>query len=161
VLVPLVSRLIHALIASVPSMPAQALSDPNKKSPSSMVRVSTDDASSGPRDGKTLLTSSSTPTAGPRAPASRANVLANGNGNGNGHALVEDEEESLSRPRGFFADQFEVCIGNFALAVTNVDILSPSPQNRSNFAAVFTGRGPEIWRQTNGKVTAFVAGAGR
>jgi cysteine synthase A len=34
----------------------------------------------------------------------RASVLANGNGNGNGngHALVDDEEESLSRPRGFF-----------------------------------------------------------
>jgi len=31
-----------------------------------------------------------------------ASVLANGNGNGNGHALVDDEEESLSRPSGFF-----------------------------------------------------------
>lgn len=91
----------------------------------------------------------------------RANVLANGNGNGNGHALVDDEEDSLSRPRGFFADQFEVCISNFVLAVTNVDMLSPSPQNRSNFAAHFTGTGPEIWRQTNGEVAAFVAGAGR
>ena len=87
------------------------------------------------------------------------NTLANGNGNGNGngHALIDEEEESLSRPRGFFADQFEVCIGNFALAMTNVDIF---PQNRSNFAAHFTGTGPEIWRQTNGEVAAFVAGAG-
>jgi len=67
-----------------------------------------------------------------------ASALVNGNGNGNGHALV-DGEESLSRPRGFFADQFE---------------------NRNNFAAHFTGTGPEIWRQTNGDVAAFVAGAG-
>ncbi|KAF9651448.1 PALP-domain-containing protein [Thelephora ganbajun] len=42
-------------------------------------------------------------------------------------------------PRGFFADQFE---------------------NRSNFDAHFEGTGPEIWRQTNGAVDAFVAGAG-
>jgi len=42
-------------------------------------------------------------------------------------------------PRGFFADQFE---------------------NRSNFDAHFEGTGPEIWRQTNGTVDAFVAGAG-
>jgi cysteine synthase A len=76
----------------------------------------------------------------------RASLLANGNGNGNGnngngngHALVDEEEEPLSRPRGFFADQFE---------------------NHSNFAAHFTGTGPEIWRQTNGEVAAFVAGAG-
>lgn len=34
------------------------------------------------------------------------------------------------------------------------------PQNRSNFDAHFEGTGPEIWRQTNGKVDAFVAGAG-
>ncbi|KAH8996520.1 PALP-domain-containing protein [Lactarius hatsudake] len=65
-------------------------------------------------------------------------ALVNGNGNGNGHGLV-DEDESLSRPRGYFADQFE---------------------NRCNFAAHFTGTGPEIWRQTNGEVAAFVAGAG-
>ncbi|KAH9055062.1 PALP-domain-containing protein [Lactarius vividus] len=66
-------------------------------------------------------------------------VNGNGNGNGNGHALVYEDEESLSRPRGYFADQFE---------------------NRCNFAAHFTGTGPEIWRQTNGEVAAFVAGAG-
>jgi hypothetical protein len=30
------------------------------------------------------------------------------NGNGNGHASFDDEEKSLSHPRGFFADQFEV-----------------------------------------------------
>jgi cysteine synthase len=45
--------------------------------------------------------------------------------------------------------------------MTSVDMLSPSPQNRSNFAAHFTGTGPEIWRQTNGEIAAFVAGAGR
>jgi hypothetical protein len=34
-------------------------------------------------------------------------------------------------------------------------------QNRSNFDAHFDGTGPEIWRQTNGEVAGFVAGAGR
>jgi len=61
------------------------------------------------------------------------------NGNGNGHASFDEEEESHSHPRGFFADQFE---------------------NRSNFDAHFDGTGPEIWRQTNGEVAGFVAGAG-
>ncbi|KAF4620948.1 hypothetical protein D9613_000323 [Agrocybe pediades] len=51
----------------------------------------------------------------------------------------EDENASRTQPRGFFADQFE---------------------NRSNFDAHFKGTGPEIWRQTNGRVDAFVAGAG-
>ncbi|KAF9818138.1 hypothetical protein IEO21_02980 [Rhodonia placenta] len=46
---------------------------------------------------------------------------------------------SSTKPRGFFADQFE---------------------NRSNFEAHFEGTGPEIWRQTNGRVSAFVSGAG-
>ena len=35
------------------------------------------------------------------------------------------------------------------------------PQNRSNFVAHFEGTGPEIWRQTNGIIDAFVAGAGK
>ncbi|KAF8134334.1 tryptophan synthase beta subunit-like PLP-dependent enzyme [Boletus edulis] len=47
--------------------------------------------------------------------------------------------ELLTMPRGFFADQFE---------------------NRSNFDAHYEGTGPEIWRQTNGEVGAFVSGAG-
>ncbi|EJU05844.1 cysteine synthase [Dacryopinax primogenitus] len=42
-------------------------------------------------------------------------------------------------PRGFFADQFE---------------------NLSNHDAHYLGTGPEIWRQTNGNVDAFVSGAG-
>lgn len=33
-------------------------------------------------------------------------------------------------------------------------------KNRSNFDAHFDGTGPEIWRQTNSRVDAFVAGAG-
>ncbi|KAF8971102.1 PALP-domain-containing protein [Flammula alnicola] len=55
---------------------------------------------------------------------------------GNWHG---SEEDPSSRPRGYFADQFE---------------------NRSNFDAHYTGTGPEIWRQTSGRVDAFVAGAG-
>ena len=86
----------------------------------------------------------------------------NGNGNGNGHALVDDEEELLSRPRGFFADQFEVCIVcQLCAGDDKCGYALLSTQNRSNFAAHFTGTGPEIWRQTNGEVAAFVAGAGR
>jgi len=61
------------------------------------------------------------------------------NGNGNGHASFDEEEKPCSHRRGFFADQFE---------------------NRSNFDAHFTGTGPEIWRQTNGEIAGFVAGAG-
>lgn len=60
------------------------------------------------------------------------------NGEANGYAATE-EEELRTKPRGFFADQFE---------------------NRSNFEAHFEGTGPEIWRQTNGDLVAFVAGAG-
>ncbi|KAF8635941.1 hypothetical protein AX15_000112 [Amanita polypyramis BW_CC] len=51
----------------------------------------------------------------------------------------QDADGPLSKPRGFFADQFE---------------------NRSNFDAHFHGTGPEIWRQTNGQIDAFVSGAG-
>ncbi|KAI0065997.1 PALP-domain-containing protein [Artomyces pyxidatus] len=61
------------------------------------------------------------------------------NGNGHAHDLFDEAEELRTKPRGFFADQFE---------------------NRSNFDAHFDGTGPEIWRQTNGDVVAFVAGAG-
>ncbi|KAI0267036.1 PALP-domain-containing protein [Gloeopeniophorella convolvens] len=59
------------------------------------------------------------------------------NGHANGHA--PPAEALRTRPRGFFADQFE---------------------NRSNFDAHFDGTGPEIWRQTDGALAAFVAGAG-
>ncbi|KIL67831.1 hypothetical protein M378DRAFT_121990 [Amanita muscaria Koide BX008] len=51
----------------------------------------------------------------------------------------EESTDLLSKPRGFFADQFE---------------------NKSNFDAHFYGTGPEIWRQTNGRIDAFVSGAG-
>lgn len=44
-----------------------------------------------------------------------------------------------SDARGFFADQFE---------------------NKSNYDAHFDGTGPQVWRQTNGNVKAFVSGAG-
>ncbi|KAF9527286.1 tryptophan synthase beta subunit-like PLP-dependent enzyme [Crepidotus variabilis] len=50
------------------------------------------------------------------------------------------EEPTLAMDRrGYFADQFE---------------------NKSNFDAHFNGTGPEIWRQTSGRLDAFVAGAG-
>ncbi|KAK0201874.1 PALP-domain-containing protein [Desarmillaria ectypa] len=48
-------------------------------------------------------------------------------------------EQFALKPRGYFADQFE---------------------NLSNFNAHFEGTGPEIWRQTNGHLDAFVSGAG-
>ena len=41
--------------------------------------------------------------------------------------------------------------------------MSPShhpQQNRSNYYAHLDGTGPEIWRQTNGVIDAFVSGAG-
>ncbi|KAJ3797319.1 PALP-domain-containing protein [Lentinula aff. detonsa] len=51
----------------------------------------------------------------------------------------ENSDDVINKPRGFFADQFE---------------------NRSNHDAHYDGTGPEIWRQTNGSVNAFVSGAG-
>ncbi|KAJ7467111.1 tryptophan synthase beta subunit-like PLP-dependent enzyme [Mycena latifolia] len=59
-------------------------------------------------------------------------------------SVVSDMEDSIavltdSDARGFFADQFE---------------------NKSNYDAHFDGTGPEVWRQTNGNVKAFVSGAG-
>ncbi|KAE9386770.1 PALP-domain-containing protein [Gymnopus androsaceus JB14] len=51
----------------------------------------------------------------------------------------ENPEDLMNKPRGFFADQFE---------------------NRSNHDAHYDGTGPEIWRQTNGSLNAFVSGAG-
>ncbi|KDR75107.1 hypothetical protein GALMADRAFT_249007 [Galerina marginata CBS 339.88] len=53
--------------------------------------------------------------------------------------LESDKLTDSAQPRGYFADQFE---------------------NRSNFDAHYNGTGPEIWRQTNGTVDAFIAGAG-
>ncbi|KZS98546.1 PALP-domain-containing protein [Sistotremastrum niveocremeum HHB9708] len=70
----------------------------------------------------------------------------------NTHGILDDEEKvtpaslrdsssvpSTSKPRGFFADQFE---------------------NMANFDAHLKSTGPEIWRQTGGRVDAFVSGAG-
>ncbi|KAI9806649.1 MAG: hypothetical protein M1825_006106 [Sarcosagium campestre] len=55
-------------------------------------------------------------------------------------ALATEHTADPSRPgRGFFADQFE---------------------NESNWEAHFNSTGPEIFRQTAGRVDAFVAGAG-
>jgi cysteine synthase A len=55
-------------------------------------------------------------------------------GLGDSIAILTDSDA-----RGFFADQFE---------------------NKSNYDAHFDGTGPEVWRQTNGNVKAFVSGAG-
>ncbi|GJP43774.1 hypothetical protein CLOM_g3191 [Closterium sp. NIES-68] len=52
---------------------------------------------------------------------------------------VADAPESSSSSSGFFADQFE---------------------NLANYRAHYFGTGPEIWRQTDGRVDAFVAAAG-
>ncbi|KAF5351910.1 hypothetical protein D9756_007647 [Leucocoprinus leucothites] len=55
------------------------------------------------------------------------------------HSGWQANEDFLTKPRGYFADQFE---------------------NKANFDAHFNGTGPEIWRQTSGRVHAFVSGAG-
>ncbi|PWY71074.1 putative cysteine synthase [Aspergillus sclerotioniger CBS 115572] len=54
-------------------------------------------------------------------------------------ALAQAQTASTTDGRGFFADQFE---------------------NESNWRAHFNGTGPEIYAQCNGKLDAFVAGAG-
>ncbi|KAI0688184.1 PALP-domain-containing protein [Cytidiella melzeri] len=56
-----------------------------------------------------------------------------------GPITAAEEHELRAKPRGFFADQFE---------------------NKSNYDAHYDGTGPEIWRQTSGRVDAFVSGAG-
>ena len=69
-----------------------------------------------------------------------------------------EDSTDLLAPRGYFADQFEVgkSIIHSRLALTYIYIY----QNKSNFDAHFGGTGPEIWRQTNGHLNAFVSGAG-
>jgi len=54
-------------------------------------------------------------------------------------ATSSPDDPSAKRGRGFFADQFE---------------------NEANWMAHFRGTGPEIFAQCNGKLDAFVAGAG-
>lgn len=54
-------------------------------------------------------------------------------------ALAQAQTASNTDGRGFFADQFE---------------------NESNWRAHFSGTGPEIYAQCEGKLDAFVAGAG-
>lgn len=50
------------------------------------------------------------------------------NGNGNGHASFDEEEKSLSHPRGFFADQFEVSPNNSGRMGTWSGTPSAEPQ---------------------------------
>ncbi|KAG6891491.1 hypothetical protein C0992_005629 [Termitomyces sp. T32_za158] len=53
------------------------------------------------------------------------------------------------------------CLGATVEQVRPVSIVDKKQYvNRSNFDAHFDGTGPEIWRQTNGHVDAFVSGAG-
>lgn len=75
---------------------------------------------------------------------------------GHGVITAEDEQELRLKPRGFFADQFEVRVESMSLKGIFLRLV----QNKSNFDAHFEGTGPEIWRQTSGRVNAFVSGAG-
>lgn len=68
------------------------------------------------------------------------------------------DEDIISKPRGFFADQFEV--GETYPSSPASYLTHAYIQNKSNFDAHFDGTGPEIWRQTDGRVDAFVSGAG-
>ncbi|KAJ6015353.1 Cysteine synthase 2 [Penicillium herquei] len=72
----------------------------------------------------------------------RARALAHAH-TASGSISTEDGEvepsERMSKGRGFFADQFE---------------------NEANWRAHYGGSGPEIYAQCNGKIDAFVAGAG-
>lgn len=77
-----------------------------------------------------------------------------------GDGIVDDvaEKDRLrAEPRGFFADQFEVPLLPVRANGGSPDVRA---QNRSNYTAHFTTTGPEIWRQTNGNLAAFVSGAG-
>ena len=66
------------------------------------------------------------------------------------------DDELKTKARGFFADQFEVTL---IRSISSYDFIFP-PKNKSNYDAHHEGTGPEIWRQTNGRITAFVSGAG-
>ena len=76
--------------------------------------------------------------------------------------VVEEEDNlklgnPLTQGRGFFADQFEVCITSRYHPFLDLELYF---QSKSNYNAHYNGTGPEIWSQTNGRIDAFVAGAG-
>ena len=50
--------------------------------------------------------------------------------------------------------------GIAVLARPNSYCICDEPQTPSNFRAHYKGTGPEIWRQTCGRLDAFVSGAG-
>ncbi|KAL7419687.1 Cysteine synthase 2 [Cryptotrichosporon argae] len=75
-------------------------------------------------------------TAATRAEVSQSTLLGPG---GSVTSSIFSKTALEIKPRGFFADQFE---------------------NESNFQAHYKGTGPEIVRQTGGRVDAFVSGAG-
>ncbi|RHZ78304.1 hypothetical protein Glove_166g96 [Diversispora epigaea] len=59
--------------------------------------------------------------------------------NGDDKQGDNDNDDDNNKGSGYFADQFE---------------------NLANFEAHYKGTGPEIFKQTNGKIDAFIAGAG-
>lgn len=70
------------------------------------------------------------------------------------------EDFFREKPRGLFADQFEVGSETLKRKVPFELTEYVTVQNLANYEAHYYGTGPEIWRQTNGNVDAFVAGAG-
>jgi hypothetical protein len=66
-----------------------------------------------------------------------------------------DHPSSSVGPKGFFADQFEVRDDKFLNHT-----LAYNSKNESNFESHYHGTGPEIWKQTGGRLDAFVSGAG-